>query len=71
MDKNDLAYWQGKEPKNTEELRREILSAVRASEQWLDAANIPDEQDRVMIYAQIFWLKQLLKISRVDLKEKK
>lgn len=68
MDKSDIAYWQGKEPKTTEELKKQILSAIRASEQWLDAAKIDDEDDRMMVYAQIFWLKQLLKLARVELK---
>ena len=69
MDKNDLAYWQGKEPKTSMELREQILSAIRATEQWLDAAKIDDEQDRTMIFAQIFWLKQLLKLAKVELKK--
>lgn len=54
MNKNDIAYWQGKEPKSSEELREEIQSALTATEQWLDAAEISDEQDRAMVSAQIF-----------------
>lgn len=71
MDKNDLAYWQGEEPKTSEELREQIQSALRAIQQWKDAANIEDPQDNVMIDAQIFWMKQLLKLAHIELKKAK
>ena len=68
MDANDTAYWDGKEPKNSEELNDQIQSAVRAIQQWKDAAHIPKTEDGVMIEGQIFWLKQLLKLARIDLR---
>lgn len=67
MDVNS-AYWQGKEPKNSEELREQIKNALLALQQWKDAADIPNAEDSVMIDAQIFWLKELLKLASVELK---
>jgi|GEM_PF-2899618 len=64
----DEAYWQGKEPKTTRELREQILEAVRAIQQWKDAADIQNAEDSVLIDAQIYWLEQLLKLSKVELK---
>ena len=61
------AYWQGKEPKKTEALNKQIKEAVIALEQWIDAANISNSEDGIMIYAQIFWLKELLKLSKIEL----
>lgn len=69
MDKNDIAYWQGKEPKTSEELRKQIRSAVSATEDWLDAASNLSSEDRMLIYAQIFWLKQLLKLAHIEIKK--
>ena len=67
MDTNDTAYWDGKEPKDSAELNEQVQSAVRAIQQWKDAANISRTEDGVMIDAQIFWLKQLLKLARIGL----
>lgn len=61
-------YWQGKEPKNSEELKEQIDKTLLALQQWKDAANIPSTEDNVMIDAQIFWLKELLKLSNIELK---
>lgn len=66
MDVNS-AYWQGKEPKSSEELRNQINRALLALKQWLDAADISSAEDNVMIYAQIVWLEELLKLSRIEL----
>lgn len=67
MDLNS-SYWQGKEPKNSEELREQIKNALLALQQWKDAADIASAEDSVMIDAQIFWLKELLKLASVELK---
>ncbi|OGH07227.1 MAG: hypothetical protein A2171_02765 [Candidatus Levybacteria bacterium RBG_13_35_9] len=67
MDINS-AYWQGKEPKNSQELRDQIKNALLALKQWKDAANIPNTENSVMIDAQIYWLEELLKLSNVELK---
>jgi len=67
MDMNS-AYWQGKEPKSSEELRNQINRALLALKQWLDAADIPSAEDSVMIYAQIVWLEELLKLASIKLK---
>ena len=67
MDANDIAYWDGKEPKTSEALNEQIQSAVSAIQQWKDAAGIPKIEDGVMIDAQIFWLQQLLKLARIEL----
>ncbi len=69
MDKLDSAYWQGSEPKTSKELREQILSALRAIQDWKDAADIQNSEDSLMIDAQIFWMKQLLKLSKVELKK--
>ena len=66
MDRIDEAYWQGKQPKTTEELQHEIRLAVQAAEEWLGAAQI-DPDDSTMVYAQIYWLKQLLGLARIEL----
>lgn len=67
MDK-DEDYWQGKEPKTSEELRTQINSAIEATRQWLWAADLKSE-DSVMIEAQIFWLEQLIKLAKIELKK--
>lgn len=67
MDINS-AYWQGKEPKNSKELRDQVDSALSALKQWKDAADIPNIEEGVMIDAQIFWLEQLLKMANIELK---
>lgn len=64
----DSAYWQGKEPKNSKELKEQINSALLALRQWKDAADIPSAEDSVMIDAQIFWLEELLKLADIELK---
>lgn len=69
MDKLDTAYWQGTEPKTPQELREQIHSALRAIEDWVDAADIQNPEDSVMIEAQIFWMKQLLKLATIELKK--
>jgi len=61
------AYWQGKEPKSSEELRKQINLALLALKQWLDAADIQSSEDSVMIYAQIIWLEELLKMAQIEL----
>ncbi|NMB47920.1 hypothetical protein GYA13_00540 [Candidatus Kuenenbacteria bacterium] len=68
MNINSAAYWQGKEPKNTEELNKQIERALLAIRQWVDVANIKNSEDRVMIEAQIVWLEELLKLSDINLK---
>lgn len=65
----DSNYWQGEEPKNTEELNLQIESAVQAISQWVDVADSLRSEESVMIEAQIYWLEQLLKLSRINLKE--
>jgi ABC-type amino acid transport substrate-binding protein len=67
MDLNS-AYWQGSEPKNSEELRDQINRALLALKQWKSAANIPSAEDSVMIDAQVFWLEELLKLANIELK---
>lgn len=67
MDKKS-AYWQGEEPKNSEELKEQIEEALLALQQWKDAANIPNIEDGVMIDAQILWLKELLYLAHIELK---
>lgn len=69
MNKLDLAYWQGREPKTPKELGEQIHSALRAIEDWVDAADIQNSEDSVMIEAQIFWMKQLLKLAKIELKK--
>lgn len=67
MDVNSTAYWQGKEPKTSKELKEQIEKALLVLQQWKDAANISNVQDSVMIDAQIFWLKELLKLANITL----
>ncbi len=62
------AFWQGKEPKNSKELREQIKNALLAIRQNVDAANISSSEDSVMIEAQIFWLEELIKLSSIELK---
>ena len=57
------------EPKNTEELVKQINDAILATRQWVDAANIQSSEDSVMIEAQIYWLERLLKLASIELKE--
>ena len=57
------------EPRNTEELIKQINDAIFALRQWVDAANIQSSEDSVMIEAQIYWLEQLLKLARIELKK--
>ncbi len=66
---SDDAYWQGKEPKNSKELVKQINNAVLATRQWLDYADIEDAEKSVMIEAQIYWLEQLLKLAKIKLKK--
>ncbi len=67
MDKLSTAYWQGKEPKTTEELREEIASALTAASQWLGDAEMSDD-DRTLVDAQLFWLRELLKLANIEIK---
>ncbi|EKE21537.1 MAG: hypothetical protein ACD_7C00199G0004 [uncultured bacterium] len=68
MDANSVAYWQNKEPKSTEELNKQIKSAILAIRQWTDAANIENSGDSAMIEAQIYWLEELFKLAHIELK---
>ncbi len=68
MDKLDVAYWQGKEPKTTKELQDEIQSALRAAFQWLGVTEMSDE-DRALVEAQIYWLRELLKLGDIQIKK--
>lgn len=68
MDTNSAVYWQNKELKTTEELNVQIKKALLATRQWVDAANIDNSEDSVMIEAQIFWLEELLKLAKIELK---
>lgn len=68
MDLN-RSYWQGKEPKTSEELRDQIKKALLSLRQWKNIANIPSSEDSIMIEAQIFWLEQLLKIADIELQK--
>ena len=67
MVKIDMAYWQGSEPKTNEELQDQLQEAVIAAFQWLNVAKI-DDDDKMMVYAQIYWLQELLKLSRIELR---
>ena len=69
MDTNSAAYWQNKEPKTTEELNTQIKNALLAIRQWVDAANIDNPENSVMIEAQIFWLEELLKLAKIELRQ--
>jgi len=68
MDANSKMYWQDKEPKTTAELNGQIQSAMLATRQWVDAANISNSEDGLMIEAQIIWLEELLKLAEIELK---
>jgi len=69
MDKNSAAFWQNKEPKTTEELNNQIKNALLAIRQWVDAANIDNPENSIMIEAQIVWLEELLKLAKTELKQ--
>lgn len=69
MNENSAAFWQNKEPKTTKELNTQIKNAILAIRQWVDAANINSSENSVMIEAQIFWLEELLKLGKIELKQ--
>lgn len=75
MDNNNSSVWWGemKKPETTQELVEQINDAIKATRQWLAAAEIKEtgdnEGDTMMIEAQIDWLQDLINLADIQIKQ--